>query len=357
MTRQQLQPWLNELITCTLCGYCKNVCPPFIDALWDSESARARNILAYGLLTGEIEPDASVAKALFDCTQCGDCTRRCPSKVKTKDIVKAARAVIVEEGLAYQSHLAMLNGVKTTGNIFADPQPVIPKADGTVRVFIGCQFLSRPNQARKYLKLLEKMGIAPKVVTEKCCGYPLSALGFLEDLEHLKAEFQADFAGEPEIITLCPTCNAFLAEEYHLPVKNIVQVIAERIDTLPLKPLAIRATYHDPCDLARGCGIIEEPRKILKAIGVELVEMATNKKEARCCGGGGGLIMSNNELSEHIAVARINEALATKCDTLITACATCEATLKRGAKIAGEAGTGSITVKQLPELVWKSLQG
>lgn len=358
MTRKQhLERWQKELLTCTMCGYCKNVCPPFLESIWDSESARARNILAYGLLTGEIDPDPSVAVALFDCTQCGDCTRRCPSKVKTKEIIKAARAVMVEEGLAYRTHATMVKGVISTGNIFADPEPVIPKKDGVTRVFIGCQFLSRPNQARKYIKLLEKMGLSPKVEAETCCGYPLAALGFVEDFEALKENFHQSLAQEKEIITLCPTCNAFLIEEYHLPVKHITQIIAERLADLPLQPLNIKATYHDPCDLARGCEIISEPRKILKAIGVELIEMATNKKEARCCGGGGGLIMSNGVLSDQLAVKRIREALATNCDTLITACATCEATLKRGAKAATDAGFGTITVKQLPDLVWKSLSG
>jgi Fe-S oxidoreductase len=36
--------------------------------------------------------------------------------------------------------------------------------------------------------------------------------------------------------------------------------------------------------------ILEEPRNILRSIpGIDYVEMAKNRLEARCCGGGGGM--------------------------------------------------------------------
>ncbi len=48
-------------------------------------------------------------------------------------------------------------------------------------------------------------------------------------------------------------------------------------------------TYHDPCNFGRSCGIVEEPRDILKATCTDFREMYPNRAENWCCGGGGGL--------------------------------------------------------------------
>ncbi|MBN2056383.1 (Fe-S)-binding protein [bacterium] len=350
-----LAVWQKELMTCTLCGYCKNVCPTFLDVGWDSESARARNLLAYGLLTGEIGVDESVAAALFDCTQCGDCTRRCPSDVRTREIVQAARAVLVREHLDPAAAGIMSEGVCRTGNIFGDETVVTPSATGTAFVFIGCQFLSRPNQTKKFLKLLERIGVNPLTGEETCCGFPLAVLGYREQFAAQRERLRRLVGDRDQVITFCPTCNAFLKEEYGLPVKHITQIVAERLDGLTFKPLNVVAAYHDPCDLARGSGVVKEPRAIMRAIGVELRELPCNGEQTRCCGGGGGLLMSNPELSDRLAVSRVKQALATGAELLITSCATCEQTLKRGAQLAAGQGLGTISVRQLPDLVWKAL--
>ena len=64
--------------------------------------------MSYGMLEGELDADDSVVKALYQCTLCRDCHRRCPSKVKVPDIVRAARADLVEKGLAYDAHKSAL---------------------------------------------------------------------------------------------------------------------------------------------------------------------------------------------------------------------------------------------------------
>ncbi|MEO0206484.1 MAG: FAD-binding and (Fe-S)-binding domain-containing protein, partial [candidate division WOR-3 bacterium] len=68
-----LAKWENEMMTCTMCGYCKNVCPTFLNQLWDPPSGRGRMVLSYGILEKELEIDDSVVKAIFQCTLCRDC--------------------------------------------------------------------------------------------------------------------------------------------------------------------------------------------------------------------------------------------------------------------------------------------
>jgi len=348
-----LAKYENDLVTCTLCGYCKFLCPPFIDIFWDSASARGRNILSYGILEKEIEIDDSVAERLYQCTMCRDCYRRCPSKIEVYEIVKAARADLVEAGFAYDTHKGMVKNVIETGNIFGDREIAFPVQEGEIPLFIGCQYLSRPNKTRMWIRILEKLGIKPKVQKEICCGYPLEVLGFKKEFSEHKEKFLASFSNAKEIITLCPTCTVWLQEGYEFNSKHVLQVILEK---LPEKKLEIKATYHDPCDLSRGAKIINEPREVLKKLGIELVEMPKSRDTSRCCGGGGGILMSDETLSYRIAERRIREALSTDTGTLVTACPTCEQVLKKAATAVSENGEGSITVRNIEDILWKALK-
>jgi glycolate oxidase len=351
-----LVKWENEMMTCTMCGYCKNVCPTFLNILWDPPSSRGRVIMSYGMLEGELDADDSVVKALYQCTLCRDCNRRCPSKVKVPDIVRAARADLVEKGLAYDAHTAFIDNIKKTGNIFADEEVMAPIRDGEMPVFVGCQFLARPNNTKMYLKLFEKMGIKPKVVKEVCCGYPMEALGFVKDFEEHKKKFKELFPFD-KAITLCPTCTVYLKEAYDIDAKHAMQVIAEKLPGANLKKLEGKVTYHDPCDLSRGAKITKEPREIIKQLGLELVEMKFKDNTSRCCGGGGGVLVSDKPLSDQMAEKRITEALKTGVDTVVTACATCEQVLMNATQAyADKKGNGKVKVMGLQQLIWKALQ-
>lgn len=347
-----LKEWNHELDVCTYCGYCKVVCPTFETLLWDSHSARGRLLLSYGVLQGEIELDESIARALYTCTMCKDCYRRCPSKVQVPDMIKSARADLVDCGLAYDTHRSVMESIKKTGNIFGDEEVLAPVREGTIPLFIGCQYLSRPNQTKLWIRILQKLGVEPLIQKEICCGYPMAALGFKKAFKEHKGKLE-ELLPQKEIITLCPTCTDYLREEYGKDAKHILQVVAEK---LPSMQLGGKVTYHDPCDLSRAAKVIEEPREVLKKLGVELVEMERTKDQSMCCGGGGGILMSDADLSNVIAERRIQQALETGADTLVTACATCVQVLKKGAVAVGESGDGTIKVRDISDLLWKALK-
>ena len=52
-----------------------------------------------------------------------------------------------------------------------------------------------------------------------------------------------------------------------------------------------RVTYHDSCNPARGMGLLEEPRYVLKSVCNNFFEMPENtiREQTFCCGGGAGL--------------------------------------------------------------------
>jgi Fe-S oxidoreductase len=86
-----------------------------------------------------------------------------------------------------------------------------------------------------------------------------------------------------------------------------------------LTPSDATITYHDPCRLGRLAGIYEPPRQLLESLpNTELVEMERNRQNALCCGTSAWMECSS--YSKAIQVERMQEAVQTGAQTLITAC-------------------------------------
>jgi Fe-S oxidoreductase len=100
MVAKHLKNWKNELNICIRCAYCFEGCPVFKITGWETDSARAKIILAYGMLMNDIEPSQYIADKMFQCTYCRDCSERCSANVPVVDVLAAARADLVEAGFA-----------------------------------------------------------------------------------------------------------------------------------------------------------------------------------------------------------------------------------------------------------------
>ena len=59
-----------------------------------------------------------------------------------------------------------------------------------------------------------------------------------------------------------------------------------------------RLTYHDPCQIARRGGVLEQPRRLLDMIADDFVEMPEAGVMNWCCGAGGGV--SSNERADDL---------------------------------------------------------
>jgi len=113
-------------------------------------------------------------------------------------------------------------------------------------------------------------------------------------------------------------------------------------------------TYHDPCDLGRNSGIYEAPRNVILSVpGVTLVEMVENRQYALCCGGGGDVAMYNQELVEAVARRRLQQALDTEAQVLLSACQQCKRTLMTAAR----QEKARMQVLDIVELVAKVMEG
>jgi hypothetical protein len=194
------------------------------------------------------------------------------------------------------------------------------------------------------VRVLRNLGIQPGYLAENepCCGAPLHHAGlqtkFAENAQRAYKTLKS--AGVKQIIGIVPYCTHALAklfpryvEGYDLEVRHFLEVVAEKIPSYKLRfPRRAKVSYHDPCQLVRYLSLIDEPRRILKAIeGIELVEPAWTKgKWATCCGGGGGFEAVFPELSQVLAVNRVAELLETKPDIIVTHCPGCIMQLKDG---------------------------
>lgn len=111
-----------------------------------------------------------------------------------------------------------------------------------------------------------RLGVQEVVVSE--CGHSFRVMKWLcESRSNNKNPFRVTCVQE--------VMARFLKKEGRLAVKE------GHIE----EPL----TYHDPCQLARNGGILEEPRYILRHIASDFRELTPNRERNWCCGGGGGL--------------------------------------------------------------------
>jgi Fe-S oxidoreductase len=89
-------------------------------------------------------------------------------------------------------------------------------------------------------------------------------------------------------------------------------------------------TYHDPCQIARNAGVIDEPRYILQYLTDDFRDMTPDPRYNWCCGGGGGLVALGEETldfrmkSAKVKVDQIKESGAA---ILATACENCHTQL------------------------------
>ena len=172
--------------------------------------------------------------------------------------------------------------------------------------------------------------------------------------------------GAKELVTPCAGCYKTFKKIYSeigdlgMEVYHSVQYLEKLIKEGRIKlngDLGKKVTYHDPCDLGRAFGIFEEPRNILKATpGLEFVEMARNRLQARCCGGGGGVQANNPEMAVDMGAERVRDALAVGAEIIVSGCAACKDNLKKGAKAIPKQERGKIKIMDITELIANQME-
>lgn len=352
---------LTETIVCAHCGYCRAVCPTYAGVGWESCSPRGRIELTRLML--EATPiTADQMMRLYQCTMCGACTTVCPTRIDLREFWLQARTQTVNRELAPPGLGAARANVDGTGNVYGYPNEeragwveymedapfdLYQRDMASVVYFVGCSSSFSPRVQRiaeSLVRLLTAAGMDFSILGEGevCCGFPLKVAGQADAYQDLVEQnlAQVRAKGAQTIVFTCPACLLMFQEEYapHLPdvrMLHATELLAELTteNTLQLKPVDGRVTYHDPCDLARNGGVYEAPRQILAAIpGVELIEVHERRERGLCCGGGGDLEMVDPDLAQRVSEGTVGKLTATGAQSIVTACPQCVRTLTRGAE-------------------------
>lgn len=196
------------------------------------------------------------------------------------------------------------------------------------------------NVTEACLKIFKHHGVGVVMPANMaCCGIPALASGDTQSLVKL-AKINLDIFKNQKfdyIITACASCTETIAKlwaEYtDGEYKNLAEkfgaktldISAFLVDVLGVKASEIAQnaetiTYHDSCHLSKALGIKTQPREILKASGVKLVEMP---EADRCCGCGGSFTLTHYDLSRKIGQRKRDNILATGAKTVSAGCPAC----------------------------------
>jgi len=332
---------LLDITKCSRCGKCTAVCPMFEKTRgWDIDVARGRLLLAWGLARGELEIDDKLVESLYQCPTCMLCEQECTAGVKVTEIIREARALIVEKGVSVPfSHKAAFDTVAriTLREGLNRDWLDLVKGDfqekGEIVYFPGCLPYAEPildfdlgaeRIISGAVKIFNRAGIQPAIIKEMaCCGHDAFWSGQYQLFDALREKNSQLLNGAKVIVVSCAEGYRTLKKEYSLEaeVYHISQFIRDlvREGKLILNKGGERITFQDPCRLGRHMGEYDAPREVLKVIG-DYREMTRYGRDAACCGVGAW--MNCNKYSKQLRLDRVREA-AEVADILITACTKC----------------------------------
>jgi len=121
----------------------------------------------------------------------------------------------------------------------------------------------------------------------------------------------------------------WLKKEYGFEVRSILEIVADYISEGRIKLDASLnqelVTLHDPCNLVRLGGIVEEQRFILEHAVANFIEMTPNRQKNYCCGGGGGQLSMTRFSERRLKAGKLkaNQIKKTEAKIVATPCHNC----------------------------------
>ncbi|MBU0595661.1 (Fe-S)-binding protein [Candidatus Bipolaricaulota bacterium] len=352
----RLTDYRNQIYSCLRCGFCfdhavgggEKICPSYAVYGYESYGARGKMALARALVDGVLDYDEDIAHRAFACTECGACQQECFKYLPLSEIYDAMKQDLAERDLLPEGRRALLDPLAEHGNPYgkaADRRTAW--APGTQRVgrtadvvlYVGCTpSYVRRSIARSAYTILEALGIDFALLDDEvCCGHPLVTMG-RPDLAQQPMDrnlASIERSGARVVLFACPGCLTTFREwetrqtSHPLPFQalHLTEYLASShsLESLSLGKRASVATYHDPCTLGRGLGVYDAPRHLLRAVpSSRLVEMPRTRERSYCCGSGGFARFDHESMSVDTERTRLQEAVRTGADTLVSACPACQ---------------------------------
>ena len=322
-----------QVYSCPGCGVCIDACPMGV------VKANSKDATVYLNRQIKRNNERRIEEISDKCLLCGKCTAVCPVGVEGDRIRIAQRSIRpynltpdysnIDENSAI---LAVNNFVSTKNNV------VLNTNNERVLYFAGCMTALTPGIRKSMESVLRKAGVSYEMMDKDggiCCGRPMLMAGRKAPAKEMirKNTNIIKASGATTLLLSCPICLKVFKEEYELEGIEIIhhseymdRLIAE--GRLHVESSDVRYAYHDPCELGRGCGIYEQPRRVVAAAG-QLVEGAKSGKESICCGGSLGSLSLGFEQRKLMTENAINNLTADNPDAIVTACPLCKTTFGR----------------------------
>jgi len=378
----KLKTYLNS---CVHCGLCAESCHYYLSTR-DARFIPGKKVdliagiyRRYHTTTGKIFPKLVGARdfnektieemvdVLFGaCTMCGRCSIHCSIGIDIPFLIRTARSMLVELGLVPAGLQSTVDAAINTGNNMGIPTEELVDTlvwlEEDLQMEVNNDSASIPiDQKGKHImytlnprepkffplsiSAMAKIYYAAKEewtissTTYDVTNYSYYSgddKGAQELTQRLYDEMQK-LAANTIVLAECGHGSRairwegpnWIQKEYPFKVITAVELIAGYIRSgrIKLDPSRNKEiiTIHDPCNLVRSGGIIEEQRFILDKAAENVVEMTPNRINNYCCGGGGGqLAMSEyNERRVKSGSIKAEQIRKTTAKIVATPCHNC----------------------------------
>ncbi len=308
-----------QVFSCPNCGVCIDACPMSVS------KANLKDCTVY--LTRMIRRgnERRINEISDKCLLCGKCEALCQVGVegpKLRVMQRATRRYAVAQDFS-----------------LIDTKELEAAASGSkVLYFSGCMSALTPVIGRSVESLMRKAKVDFTWMDRDgglCCGRPLMIAGRIDEARSLMERNARIIrsSGADTLVLSCPICYKVFSEEYELPGVRVVHYSRFfqgliRLGRLKVDKGDICYVYHDPCELGRGCGIYDEPRRILGQAAM-IAEADKTRVESICCGASLGSLTLDFRQREKITRAALDNLYTSKADAIATACPLCKSTLGR----------------------------
>ncbi len=204
-----------------------------------------------------------------------------------------------------------------------------------VGLFVTCLVdLHRPTVGFAAIKLLEQAGCHVEVpLRQTCCGQPAYNSGDRATARDLASQFLDAFGGFDYVVIPSGSCAGML--KHHLPhlfdddpnlraradalASHTYELVSFLTDVMGLRSvpsaaIADSVTYHDSCSGLRELSVKQQPRTLLEAAGIPVLEMA---EPEICCGFGGTFCVKYPDISVRMVSDKTKDIASTGANTVL----------------------------------------
>jgi Fe-S oxidoreductase len=370
--------------SCTHCGMCATSCLFYTETenpaytpinkvepmrrLWEQEYTlvgRIKKLLGLSKAITDEELEQWKEFAYNACTLCGRCSMVCPVGNDITGMIRKFREGMAAAGHAPEGLIGASKRAIEVGSPMGVKFPALQAQAKHVERDTGLK-IPFDEEGAEYLVLMSSMEIMnypeymeaiARIFKQAGVSWTISSEAFeatnsgiqigVSDIARELVSRVVNAAEKLKVKTvISPECgHAYTAIRWEGPnligrpfpfkVKHILEVLDElraegRLKTQGLEDA--RMTFHDPCQLVRRGGVVEQPRNLLKMVAKDFVEMKDHGTMNWCCGAGGG-VSANEEAHDlkmkafHRKKSQIEEL---NVDTLVTACANCRIQIEEG---------------------------